>query len=95
MLNCHDYSFEEIVSKIYSAELQLDIVNVTNFREGLFSQNFAKITTSIGGEITLSFTDVLFVCLFCCFTSQVNSCGHSERSVDLTTSFPGQAWTSS
>ena len=34
-------------------------------------------------------------CLFCCFTSQVNSYGHGRRSVHLTTLFPGQAWTSS
>ena len=32
-----------------------------------------------------------FVCLVCCFTSQVNSYGHGGRSVHLPTLFPGQA----
>ena len=37
----------------------------------------------------------LFVCLFCCFTSQVNSYGHGGTVSSPNTFFPGQAWTSS
>ena len=33
-------------------------------------------------------SEVIFVCLFSCFTSQVNSYGHGDH---LTTHFPGQA----
>ena len=37
--------------------------------------------------------DGLIVCLFCCFTFQVNSYmyGHMGRSVHINTLFPGQA----
>ena len=46
-------------------------------------------------ETHMQYTLLLFVCLFCCFTSQVNSFFMARRSVHLTTLFPGQAWTSS
>ena len=39
--------------------------------------------------------NILFVCLFCCFTSQVNSYGHGGTVSSPNLTFPGQAWTSS
>ena len=36
-----------------------------------------------------------FCCLFCCFTSQVNSYGHGGRVSSSNHTFSGQAWTSS
>ena len=36
----------------------------------------------------------LFVCLFCCFTSQVNSYGHGGTISSPNHTFPWQAWTS-
>ena len=41
------------------------------------------------------YTKHCFVCLFCCFTSQLTAIVMARRSVHLTILSPGQTWTSS
>ena len=52
---------------------------------------------SIPDRCLLHYFEKYAVCLFCCFTSQVNSYGHGATvsSPNLTIFFSGQAWTSS